>query len=222
MRIKWQRVEPGEPYWVSVDGRFSLNPLYIGRQTPQKWEIVDNTTQAKTTALTLRDAQERADQILDPAFKPKTKSYVARGSREQVAHQMQDNYDHFIRNGQPQNAEVVRKNAEAVGVTLKTVGQESAAALVSTLLEVEGEDDIDDPKAYAHEAYAARRLVVAKYLMPESARVTDDLLKSFGLRSRVVKRSRRIVEEPYVEWSYVVSVPADEVSRAKLVIQSRR
>jgi hypothetical protein len=121
-RIKWNKEEEGESFYISEDGEYSLIPIYIGRQRVQKWKIKNNKTGAEDYAMNLKDARDKADRMRDPNFVPKTKSYVARGTPEQIAKQMQDNYDYFIKNGQPANAEVVRKNAETVGITLKTAG----------------------------------------------------------------------------------------------------
>jgi 8-oxo-dGTP pyrophosphatase MutT (NUDIX family) len=116
-RLKWNK-DPDDQFYTSIDGKYSLNPVYIGRTIPQKWEVINNITKERKMCPTLKDAKEKADMMEDPNFRPKVKNYIAKGTKEEIQKIMQKNYDYFISQGKLAYAEVVRKNAEAAGIKL--------------------------------------------------------------------------------------------------------
>ena len=52
-KVKWVK-EPDEPFYHSLDGRFEINPLFLGRERPQGWEVVDWESTSSTYFLLKR------------------------------------------------------------------------------------------------------------------------------------------------------------------------
>lgn len=63
--IKWK--SPEESFYESEDGRFTIDPLYLGRERPQGWAITDKKTGKKITTYDgLKVAKEKAAAMLAP------------------------------------------------------------------------------------------------------------------------------------------------------------
>jgi hypothetical protein len=68
-RIKWVQIDPeDEPSACrSLDGRFEIAPLYIGRTRPQAFQVSDNETKRKYTSYYgLQGAKDWANKIVNP------------------------------------------------------------------------------------------------------------------------------------------------------------
>lgn len=59
MKIKWITEEDDPDFKRSEDGRFTISPLYIGRERPQAWQIDDiKTKQRRSVCSSLKFAKE--------------------------------------------------------------------------------------------------------------------------------------------------------------------
>lgn len=61
-RIKWKRGHEG--FKDSVDGRFSIQPLYLGTSTPQFYQLDDRKTGKAITADNQRNLKSHAEDVL--------------------------------------------------------------------------------------------------------------------------------------------------------------
>lgn len=60
-KIKWLKPVSWEPFYCSDDGRFEIAPLFLGRERPQGWKLLDNKTGRRVNRyFGLKDVKELA------------------------------------------------------------------------------------------------------------------------------------------------------------------
>ena len=68
MKIRWQ-YEGEQGFWISAEGRFQVSPIYIGRTTPQGYELRDGMPSNGTSGhtykgfYTVAEAKSKAERI---------------------------------------------------------------------------------------------------------------------------------------------------------------
>lgn len=107
--MKWKRLEAGEMFFDSEDGRFSIVPQYIGRTRPQNYKVIDNQTKQTRLAHTLKDAFQTPDRYwLNQKSPPPPPT----------AEYLQAAYEKAMKDNFPLFAADIKKNAAKRGIVL--------------------------------------------------------------------------------------------------------